>query len=225
MVAIEISKIIRSRRRTITLQVCRDAALVVRAPFNTGDDYIRRLVEQKRAWISGKQALINRQRQSIKPKAFTDGEEFLYLGGAYKLYLTDDRKPPLSLMDAFYLSKDCRPGARQLFLEWYKKQAKNKVTERVNLYSTQAGLKPNKIKITNAQKRWGSCSRDGNLSFSWRLIMAPLPVIDYVVAHEVAHLEHHNHSRRFWNKVAVLSPHYKQHRKWLRANDHLLSLQ
>jgi len=79
--------------------------------------------------------------------------------------------------------------------------------------------------ITSARTRWGSCSQEGALSFAWRLIMAPLPIIDYVVVHELAHIQVKNHSKRFWNKLNVLMPDYRQRIEWLERNGHLLSLE
>ena len=80
------------------------------------------------------------------------------------------------------------------------------------------------MKITNALKTWGSCSHQGNLNFTWRLIMAPLNVIDYVVVHELIHLDEKNHSRIFWDKVEILIPEYKGYKEWLKKNGHLLKL-
>ena len=88
----------------------------------------------------------------------------------------------------------------------------------------QTDLQYAKIRISNARTRWGSCGFNANLSFSWRLVMAPLPVIDYVVAHELAHLMHKNHSQRFWAAVRALFPDYEVHKKWLKLNGHLLVL-
>ncbi len=80
------------------------------------------------------------------------------------------------------------------------------------------------IRITSARTRWGSCSSKGNLSFTWRLVMAPPQVIDYVVAHELAHLQVRNHSPAFWQKVKTIMPDYLQYRRWLDAHGHLLTL-
>jgi predicted metal-dependent hydrolase len=135
-----------------------------------------------------------------------------------------EARAPLVFNNAFHLSAKRQGQARQEFIKWYRQQARTMITPRVNTCSAQAGLQYRKIKISGALKRWGSCSRINNLNFSWRLIMAPLAIIDYVVAHEVAHLEHKNHSRNFWRKVAALDPDYKQHRKWLSQNGHLLKL-
>ena len=224
MTDITIPKIIRSKRRTIVLQVCPDATLLIRAPFRVSDTYINRFVESKRNWIARKQEFVQQQVRSAQDKEFVPGEEFLYLGQAYKLYVEPIQRAPLVFNKAFHLAQKRQGRAEQEFIKWYRQQARTIITGRVNLCSTQAGLRYQRIKISGARRRWGSCSRSNNLNFSWRLVMAPLEVIDYVVAHEVAHLEHKNHSRRFWDKVAGLDPDYKQRRKWLKENGHRLKL-
>ena len=205
------------------MEICRDATLVIRAPLHTSDEHINKLVARKRAWIIKHQNFFEQQKPFTKQKEFVNGEEFLFLGDTYKLSIVEHQKKPLYFYRVFLLSRNYLNRARQVFIRWYKEQARRKIAERVSLYSSIAGLKYNKIKITSARKRWGSCSRKNNLNFSWYLIMAPLIVIDYVVAHEIIHLEEKNHSMKFWNKLSVLLSDYKQHRKWLRDNEHLLT--
>jgi predicted metal-dependent hydrolase len=94
----------------------------------------------------------------------------------------------------------------------------------VDHYASQYGFQYKKIGITSAQTRWGSCSANGSLNFSWRLILAPMEAVDYVVVHELVHTVHHNHSRRFWQKVGKIMPDYKERRKWLRKNGQRLIL-
>jgi len=99
-----------------------------------------------------------------------------------------------------------------------------KYAKELNCMLKKKGLRYNRIKITNALKTWGSCSHQGNLNFTWRLIMAPLNVVDYVVVHELIHLDEKNHSRTFWEKVEILMPGYKEHKEWLKKNGHILKL-
>ncbi len=93
------------------------------------------------------------------------------------------------------------------------------------MYSEMTGLIHRSIKITSAKKRFGSCSPNGSLNFSWRLMMAPLNIIDYVVVHELVHIEERNHSKNFWNKVRIILPDYKQSEKWLKDNSQLLTIE
>lgn len=216
-------KVIRSKRRTIALAVTADASLIVRAPMNTPLSYIERLVESKIDWI--RRAVV---RVSSRPRPiahdYIDGESFLYLGKSYKLRVVKNSEKKLDFRSEFLLSSKEKWHARELLTAWYKKEAKKKLCERVEWCSRRAGISYKSIKITTANKRWGSCSTSGNLNFSWRLIMAPLLVVDYVVVHELAHIEHKNHSKAFWNSVKVMYPNYEKAQRWLQQNEGTLSL-
>lgn len=219
MTSIKIDQIIRSKRKSIALVVTRDARLVVRAPLLASRRHIEKLVSEKSDWILKRVVEAMSNRHKTKPKKFISGEKFLYLGKMYELQIVDDPKDFLKLGDKFFLSFGNRKQAKQIFIDWYKKSAKKIIPERVDLYASRHGFKYIKIRITSAQGRWGSCSHRGNLNFSWRLIMAPLEVIDYVIIHELAHLKHRNHSKKFWADVEVHCPNHKEHKKWLRENE------
>ncbi|MCK5569045.1 MAG: M48 family metallopeptidase, partial [Spirochaetes bacterium] len=107
---------------------------------------------------------------------------------------------------------------------WYKEQAYKKIRERLDRYSVVSDIQFKKFTISNAQKRWGSCSSRGNLHFSWRLIMAALRVVDYVVVHELVHIREQNHSAKFWKKVELLLPDYRSNRQWLKLNGYSLDI-
>jgi predicted metal-dependent hydrolase len=155
---------------------------------------------------------------------YTTGESFLYLGKSYKLSIAKNTDKKLLLKGAFILNSKEKKHARELLVSWYKQEAKKKISERVDWCSRRSGVSYKSIKITTANKRWGSCSTTGNLNFSWRLIMAPLSVIDYVVVHELAHIEYKNHSRDFWNRVKVMYPNYEKAKGWLRQNEGTLNI-
>ena len=222
MTKIKIDKIVRSKRKTLALEIAYDAGLIVRAPEGAPLGYIEKVVYDKRFWIQEKQKITRKKYEKIIPKKFVNGERFLYLGNTYCLSIVTCGAVPLSLDKEFRLSRNYLPHARQVFITWYKQEAQQKIKEKLDWYSTLFGLKYNKFKITGAQKRWGSCSVKGNLHFSWRLIMAPSKIIDYVVIHELVHLREKNHSKKFWSKVKVLLSDYERHRKWLKDNGYLL---
>ena len=102
--------------------------------------------------------------------------------------------------------------------DWLKRQARAEISSQVIEKSTLLGRKAGRITIRDQKTRWGSCAVNGNLAFNWRLILAPEFVLDYVVAHEVAHLAEHNHSAEFWRIVATLTEHSTQGRAWLRRD-------
>lgn len=218
----EISKIIRSKRKTIALEIKEDASLVVRAPENVSHELICEFVRKKKVWILGKQKLM-RTRKAKVFREFVEGEDFWYLGKIYRLRVVDYQSSPLVFKDKFLLPGRCVDRAREVLIDWYKEQAQRRIKERVELFARVTGVRYGKIKITNAKKRWGSCSVGGNLNFSWRLIMAPLKVIDYVVVHEIVHLSMPSHSKDFWAKVEELMPNYTQPKSWLKENGYLLN--
>jgi len=199
-----------------------DAELIVRAPFNTSEKTINKVVLKYKKRLEKTQKEVQLRNLKFNKKEFVNGERFLYLGNYYNLKLADNRKILLDFENEFFLPKKYLSYAKNIFIIWYKRRAYKTISQRVRLYAQKRGFEYNKINITNAQKRWGSCSHQGNLSFSWRLIMAPLPIIDSVVVHELVHLEMKNHSKAFWNKVISLDPEYKEHEEWLKNNGYLL---
>lgn len=224
MSSIQIDRIIRSKRRTVAIEVTREACLVVRAPLRTSPEDIDKFIENKRLWILRKQREAQQRLERAAPKRFVSGEEFLFLGHSYKLTVVDNKIVPLSFDNGFALSQNRRTDARSLFVEWYKIRAQEVIQERLLYYSGLSGIEFTLFRITSAQKRWGSCNSKGNLHFAWRLVMAPLPVVDYVVVHELAHIVEKNHSARFWRRVERILPDYRERRAWLRNNGTVLAL-
>jgi predicted metal-dependent hydrolase len=214
----------KKRRRTISLHIKEDGRIVIQAPYNTPKWEIDKFIKEKQSWILKK---ISEKEKRVKEveKAFLPGEKFPYLGEWYSLEMQEfsNKEPHLKLsFGKFILHKDHREGAKDLFIQWYKKEAKEKVFGRINYYSQRLHLFPKAVKITSAKSRWGSCSRDNRLSFSWRIIMASLTVIDYILIHELAHIREKNHSKRYWTYVESIFPDYRKHRLWLKENGHLL---
>lgn len=102
--------------------------------------------------------------------------------------------------------------------EWLKRRAREEIVPRAEQKASEIGKRLKKISLRDTSSRWGSCSHDGNLSFSWRLIFAPAEVLDYLVCHEVAHLAHHNHGPAFWAAVRRLCPDYEKAQNWLKQH-------
>lgn len=216
-------QLVRSKRRTIAILVRRDGKVIVRAPLKAPEAWIKQFVESKAAWIAEKKA-----EAALHPvltaRQFSDGETLPYLGREIPLRVVDGPAAALRFDGVFHLAKKARPGALSLFEKWYKAQARRILTERVELYARQFGFRYGQIRISSARTRWGSCSSRGTLSFTWRLVMAPLEVVDYVVLHELAHLKVRNHSPLFWAEVARMLPGYRQQVAWLRKNGRFLTL-
>jgi predicted metal-dependent hydrolase len=220
---IEINKLVRARRRTIALIVERDGSLTVRAPKRAALRDIEQFIHEKTGWI-----LRTREKLLAIPEAagkeFIEGEKFLFLGTEYELKLVSPQHPALKFDDEFRLGSTSQGRAALLFTRWYKEQALRVISERVQHYAALHGFQPKQVRISSAKTRWGSCTSTGSLNFTWRLVMAPLEVIDYVVIHELAHLRIHNHSAKFWKLVESIEPQFQARRKWLRLNGETLNL-
>lgn len=217
-----IDSIIRSGRKSVALVVTADAKLVVRAPYRTSLSYIEDLVRQKQKWIIEKQqaAILRNEKHKVAPAA--DGVEFLYLGKTYRLEIREGR-PLVELKPGkLVLQVQSSEDAEAYLTAWYKKQARHVLLERTAYYSELTGLRLKSISITSARRRWGSCGPKNTLNFTWRLVMAPLDVIDYVTVHELVHIQFKDHSANFWNRVASILPEYKKSRKWLSDNQRLM---
>lgn len=221
---IKIDQIIRSNRKTISLELKRDGVLVVRAPTFASRGQIEELVNLKASWIRKKQNLLRQQSSEAPAKQFISGEEYLYLGEHYPLEIVKEQTAPLILQDKFYLAEKSRNEAKLVFTKWYRKQASLFIKKLVERRALQNGFSYKLIRITSAKKRWGSCGPKGSLNFSWRMIMAPPYVIEYVVVHELVHLKIKNHSKTYWDEVRKLIPGYRLHRSWLKENGYRLTL-
>ena len=219
-----IDQIIRTRRKTIALVITPDGKLVVRAPLYATDNQIREAVDRHREWIRAKQHETSQYRTQYPSKTYQEGEQFWYLGQLYPLKISLTARTPLKLSDGFILSQKVLTKAETVFTTWYRTQAQQVIVPRVLHLAAPLGYYPERIRISSARTRWGSCSARGTLSFAWRLVMAPLPVIDYVIVHELVHLVHHNHSRVFWDQVRQITPDYKQHIAWLKSYGSQLTL-
>lgn len=216
-----IKKIIRSNRKTIALQVDSDTALIVKAPFNASDAIIEKVILKHYQWLVRKQKEILLRQTRFPKKKFVEGECFYFLGNKYNLRLVKEQKEVLTIKNHSFLLRKNHTNPREIFINWYKRMAQIKLPRSVARLAEQYGFSYNKISITNAEKQWGSCSHLGNLNFPWRLIMTPQQIIDYVIIHELVHLNIKNHSKIFWSKVKEYLPEYKMHRDWLKKNGHL----
>jgi predicted metal-dependent hydrolase len=220
---IQIDKLIRSKRRTIALIIECDGSITVRAPLRAPHTAIEAFIQEKEGWITRTREKI-KLTQPTQKRQYTDVEKFMLLGSFFDLKLVAPQRPSLRFDDGFTLSRTAQIKGELIFTRWYKTRAYEVISERVKQYSQQHGFAPKQVKISSAKTRWGSCGPNGTLNFTWRLVMAPLEVIDYVVVHELVHLRIKNHSSKFWKEVESICPEYKKQRKWLRENGEKLNL-
>lgn len=210
------------RRKTVTLEIDPAGTLVVHAPYGLKEDFIDKIVKEKQAWITKK--LEKFSDNPYQAKKYVEGEEFFFLGDSFPLKLVNSKYAIKFSDNSFKLSKDCLEYAEEYFTLWYKTNAKSYFSKRIIELSNKTGLQFRKLGVTNANRRWGSCSSDNNINLSWRLVMAPKDKIDYVIIHELAHTIQKDHSDKFWSIVEKHDPKYRESVKWFKENGHLLDL-
>lgn len=216
-----IAEVIRSRRRKTAEIRVEEGAVSIVVPADTCVEKIDRLLQSKRAWIKEKMIL---QRELVVPgdKEYVSGEAFPYLGRNYRLKVERGPFAPVKLLNGRLVVRVPEGGRphmiRNALVRWYKRQAAQKLTEKVERYAPMVGVKPAGVSIKTFKSRWGSCTAKGELQFNWLIMLAPNRMVDYVVIHELCHLLHHDHSPEFWREVARVMPDYQQCKEWLRVN-------
>jgi predicted metal-dependent hydrolase len=215
-------RIIRSQRKTLSIEVHPDGEVWVRSPQRVPKHEIERILAEKQDWIQRKTNELATKEELLPKKNFYAGERFLYQGYEYPLVLSDRARPPLTLEHGhFLLFHGANERAEAVFANWYRVEARRVFGERLAYHAALTGLKPGRLRISSAKTRWGSCSLK-TLALNWRLILAPPEVLDYVILHELAHLKIKNHQRDFWILVGNLLPDYAVRRKWLKDHGHQL---
>jgi len=220
---IHIDKIVRSRRRTIALIVTPEARVIVRAPLKAPTALIDDFVKKQHNWLRKKIGEMKGRPQAVA-HFYEECEIFWFLGRPYPLQIGDDAEAGIQRTDRLRVSRTVKPDIRRGIQRWYMAEAAKEIHSRCMRFSMMSGYSPASVRITDARQRWGSCNHRGGLNFSWRLIQAPLEIVDYVIVHELVHLRQPDHSRKFWARVEALMPDYERRRKWLRENERLLKI-
>jgi predicted metal-dependent hydrolase len=210
----------RSHRRSISLTISSDGKLIVKAPTLMPAFIINRFIKEKQDWIERRIALIEVNPVKAK-KEFVNGEKFYFLGKLYELSVVSGTRT-IELNEVLIVPNIPKILLKTELMMWYKTQAKKIILERVEIYKNKTGLTPTGVTISNARSKWGTCFHDNTMNFSWRLVMAPLSVIDYVVVHEFSHIQVKNHSRKFWERVKLYCPLYRTERRWLKTHGSML---
>lgn len=213
-----------NKRRKLTITVERDRSVVVHAPLGTSDEKIRQVVESRRQWIYEKTGHPQKYRDLPHPpgKELVSGESALYLGRQYRIELVKKGLPSVRFAQRFYIPARQEMKRQEALREWYISKAKEKIIPRVRLHARELGVDVTGVKIVNNRYRWGSCTLKDNVNLNWRLIKAPMFVIDYVIIHELAHLIEPNHTPRFWNIVRTQAPKMEEAKSWLKEHGQLL---
>ncbi len=217
----------RKNKKNLSITVKPDATVTVSAPTKVSLEAIEKVLYKKLRWIWGKVEKARSNMVAVREKEYISGESFLYLGKNYKLKIIkhgDSKSISVKLhrgtleitvpTDREVNQKDIKT----VIEKWYREQAVKKIQERVKIYESKTKLTANLVRIKELKTSWGICTSRGNITYNWRIVMAPLSVLDYVVIHEICHLKHHNHSKDFWSLVGVYMTDYRTKKEWLKVN-------
>lgn len=211
--------IIRQNRASISIQITRQGEVVVKAPRLLPKFLIDQFINSKKDWIE--ESLVKVSVHKPVKRSYAEGEEFLFLGVPHKLQFHVGAAI-VAKNNTFFFPKGAVFRIQKELQTWFRQQAQKIITERVKLHAQKMNAHYRDIFFSDTISKWGTCFADNTLQFNWRLVMAPLLVIDYVVIHELTHTTEKHHQDSFWRRVRNFTPAYRQHRKWLEQNGHLL---
>lgn len=214
-------KIVRSNRKTLCVSVDCFGTVTVRAPMRCGEERIFAFLQEKEAWILRQKQ--KRQGAGTRlPGENLDKYRFMLLGKTCQICLIDGRFIRYDTQtDVLYLPMK---NAQKRLVAWLKENALRIFTAVATQRAKQMQTQFAEIKINSARTRWGVCTGDNKIRFSFRLLYAPKEVIDYVIVHELTHVRHKNHGQAFWAEVQTYVPDYKQKRKWLKEHGVLMQI-
>jgi predicted metal-dependent hydrolase len=221
------------RRKTLSISVDQHGVSVI-SPSEVAQETIELTLHKKAPWIIKQLTDFDEMNTKTKKRAFLSGEKLMYLGRNYRLKVikTNCTEPTFRFYQGGFaaeLPMECKEEEHReliypLYIEWIKNRAKVFAAERIKRFSIKLQKEPNKIMIKDQEQRWGSCTPAGNILLNWRIFLAPVSIIDYVLAHELVHLKHMNHSKEYWETLRMLLPDYDQRKEWLRINGGTLNI-
>ena len=226
MVELEYQTVRSPKRKKLTITVERDRTIIVHAPQGISEEEVRRVVDAKRQWILTKLRHPQKYQDRLHPpgKEVVNGESAPYLGTDYRIEVTETASGEIEFSHIFMVPAAHQAKRREVLRDWYIAQAREKILPRVEQHARELGVRFTGAKIVHNRYRWGSCTVKNNVNFNWRLIKAPMFVIDYVIVHELAHLLEANHTPRFWNIVRAKIVDLDKAKTWLKENGDVLDL-
>lgn len=212
------------KRKTMSIEVESTGEVTVIAPVGTSTEDIMEKVKSRAGWIVSKQYESKFINDTKINREAVSGESYMYLGRNYSLDIrVDENIDNISVklfqskfvVNTYTKDKDLIKKSME---NWYREKTLAKVKERVSYYSSYFSNEVTSVKVKEQKKRWASCTPKNELLFNWRCVMAPVFVLDYIVVHEMCHMEYKNHSKDFWNRVYAVMPDYEVRKSWLKNN-------
>lgn len=209
----------RSKRKTASIYVERDGAVTVMVPEQLDDAGVSEIIKQNEYKIhkyQSKRLILN---EAVVTREPVNGQSFLYLGRNY--YLQYDEKVDQIKFQGRYLlvPNESKTDLLCIFKEFYRTKGKDFLIPRVLKYAKKMGVHPEEVTVMDLKNRWASCSvQKPKVNFHWKIMMAPVSVIEYIIVHELAHFKHKRHNSEFWNVVDKVMPNYQKQVAWLKKN-------
>ncbi|UDQ99056.1 SprT family zinc-dependent metalloprotease [Lentisphaerota bacterium WC36G] len=211
-----------ARRKRMAITVNDQFEVIVKASLNEKLAVIEQFVKDNHSWITAKKKQLKNVCGS--KKKFVNGEKFYIQGEPFSLMFDDKQLASIKICsekNIISIAARYRKNSAEIINKWYLRNASNYLINRAEELLILHKLRYQSIRIKETKSQWGSCSADGKLSFNWQLFLLPKEVIDYVIIHELAHLNELNHSALFWLEVEKMLPDYQSHRNFLRKNGNL----
>lgn len=222
-------------RESISLSIDSSLELTVTAPMTATVADVESVLDSRQEWLLEKLYGLKEQEEPPYPKEYLSGEKLLYRGRQYPLEVVeaDVPQPELSFDEQTFTlrvhSLDAEADKvsvrrkRQAVVDWFFRRAEEELPERASRFESKLGAEATSVDVGEIDGRWGEYD-DGTVRLNWRLVRAPVRIQDYVLAHELAHTVHEDHSDSFWNTVGALVPDYEDRRDWLRVNGNTLTV-
>lgn len=214
----------RANRKTLALSIMKDGRVIVKAPHRMSDKLISKFIQDKQGWLKSKLDIIKKTNAEFEDcinyrSLLLYGEKYQICVGNVKRVMRDDVRKIIVAPNASKTS-----DVINKIKTWYKKLAKEILTERTKHIADAIKIQPGQIRLTNAKGKWGSCNLKKSISLNWRMIMLTPELIDYVIIHELCHVKELNHSSMFWKTVEMFLPNYQALRKNLKKYSFTLEL-
>lgn len=215
----------KTNRKTLALEIDSSASLIVRAPKKMPETEIIRFIQEKKVWITRTMRAMQEVQGATKQVDYTPGSKLWFLGQQYTLVFSDTVLVIMVEKNEIHIPQKYKNQAKKYLYAWYRRRAEMIMVTRIHCLAHDFGYQVSGVRITAATKtRWGSCSPTNTISLAWRLIQAPMSVVEYVLIHELVHTVHKNHGPLFWKTVAKHCPDYRDKKKWLSDHGTLLRI-
>lgn len=214
-------------RNDVKISVDLVSGVMVYTPKEANKVTVHNIIQSKAKWIYEKVEHLNEVKVNVTPKEFVSGEKLPYLGRQYRLKVYREAIDSFTFnfsqgkfiasVPSNWAQERVQTTLEDSLIAWYRSKGIKKIHERARYYENLLGVDAKSIQLKTQHKRWGTCTPEGNIYLNWRIVMAPMQVINYVIVHELTHLRIPEHNQAFWNLVKSILPQYEESKEWLRV--------